>query len=597
MTLLQKEISTYLSEHQDDPVNWYPWGDDAIALAKKKNRPILLSIGYSASHQCKIMGRESFASNQIAKLMNNQYINVLVDRDERRDIDRLYQTAHRLLTRSGGGWPLTVFIDPNDMLPFYSGTYFPAQANESAPAFREVLNRMAETYESQFEKIAEFKGKLTDAIVQSVGGGEPAELETSLIDPACAQIDSSFDEKYGGFEKAPKFPHAPGLGFLQSALQKIDNDEQAERAAHMLDFTLANLSLSGMHDHLGGGFFGYAVERDWSTPHFEKTLCDNGQLLSIFARRAEETGIPWFKHIANHTADWILREMQLDSGAFAATLDAQSNNTEGRYYTWSKDEVKAVLEDDASEFSFAFGLDKSANFRGKWHLRCPAIEDLQDLPSQEQIDRYRELIPRLFDARATRHAPARDDAVVTAWNAIAITGLIDTAQSLGRDDCLESALRAIDFLREAHWRDSQCTGFGKNGKSNDHAFVDDYAFLLRALMTLSEHNLRPGDLEFASDIANAMIEKFGDPDKGGFFYTPAEYPNPIHRLKIFADDWYPAGNAVACMGLLNLADRTQNNDYRSVVENTLKAGMNDTKQWPSAHATMVRALTAFTQSA
>ena len=261
MTLFQKEISTYLSEHQDDPVNWYPWGDDAIALAKKKNRPILLSIGYSASHQCKIMGRESFASNQIAKFMNNQYVNVLVDRDERRDIDRLYQTAHRLLTRSGGGWPLTVFIDPNDMLPFYSGTYFPPQANESAPAFREVLNRMAETYESQFDKIAEFKGKLTDAIVQSVGGGEPAELETSLIDPACAQIDSSFDEKYGGFEKAPKFPHAPGLGFLRSALKNIDNDEQAERAAHMLDFTLANLSASGMYDHLGGGFFGYAVER------------------------------------------------------------------------------------------------------------------------------------------------------------------------------------------------------------------------------------------------------------------------------------------------------------------------------------------------
>ena len=597
MTQLAKQLSTYLSEHQDDPVNWYPWGEEAIALARKKKRPILLSIGYSASHQCKVMGRESFNSNQIAKLMNNQYINILVDRDERRDIDKLYQSAHRLLTRSGGGWPLTVFIDPEDLLPFYSGTYFPAQANESAPAFREVLKRMADTYESQYEKIAEFKDKLSNAIAESIGGGTPGELDFALLDPACAQIDSSFDEKYGGFEKAPKFPHAPGLAFLHQATQKIENQEQSERVAHMLDFTLSNLSLSGMHDHIGGGFFGYSVERDWSIPHFEKTLCDNGQLLSVYAKRAADSGVPWFRHIANHTADWLLRDMRLACGAFATTLDAQSNNTEGRYYTWSKDEVKAVLNEDASEFSFAFGLDKSANFRGKWHLHCPLVENLDDLPKQEQVDRYCELFPKLSEARATRHSPQRDESIVTAWNGIAIKGLIDVAQALGREDCLQAARQALDFFRETHWQNAQCAGFSKNGNSHQQGFIDDYAMLLSALLSLDANNLRPEDLSFATGLGDAMIETFHDEEQGGFFFTPANYANPVHRLKIFADDWYPSGNAVASISLIKLAERTENKRYRETAEATLKAGMQDTKQWPSAHATMVSALLAYEQSA
>ena len=595
MTLSHKQISTYLSEHETDPVNWYPWGDEAIALARKKNRPILLSIGYSASHQCKVMSRESFTSNQIAKLMNNQYVNILVDREERRDIDRLYQAAHRLLTRSGGGWPLTVFIDPNDLLPFYSGTYFPAQANEKAPAFRDVLKRMADTYESQFEKIQEFKDKLKDAIIKSIGGGEPAEIDTALVDPACAQIDASFDEKYGGFEKAPKFPHAPGLAFLLEAIPDIENSAQADRAKHMLDFTLANLSSSGMYDPVGGGFFGYSVERDWSIPHFEKTLGDNAQLLSVLAQRSRENDIPWFEYIANHSADWMLREMRLACGAFASTLDAESNNTEGRYYTWSKDEVKAVLAEDASEFSFAFGLDKSANFRGKWHLRRPAPENLHDLPDQQQIERFKVLLPRLAAARASRHAPARDDSVVVAWNAMAIKALSDIAQVFDRPDCAEAAHAAIDYLRDTHWQNSSLVGLSKNGKCITYAFVDDYAFLLHALTTLDEAHLRPQDLAFAREVADKMIENFYDKDAGGFYFSPHQQANPIHPLKIFADDWYPAGNAIACIGLTDLASLANEPAYFEIAAATLKAGMSETTEWPSAHATMIRALTHYKQ--
>ena len=595
MNSLQNQLSTYLSDRREDPVNWHPWGKEALALAKKKNRPILLSVGYSSSQLCRVMAREWVTSNQIAKLINNQYVPILVDREERRDIDRLYQVAHRLLTRSGGGWPLTVFIDPNDLLPFYSGTYFPAQSNESAPAFRDVLKRMADTYESQFEKIQEFKSKLEEAIIKSVGGGEAGELGEVLIDQACAQIDSSFDEKYGGFEQAPKSLHPAGLEFLHDALTHIDNEDQSKRAAHMLDFTLGNISLGGIHDHVGGGFFGYSSERNWSIPRFEKTLSDNGQLLSVFAARAQALNHSWFKHIANHTADWMIREMRLDNGGFASSLDAESNNTEGRYYTWSKDEVKAVLGEDASDFSFAFGLDKSANFRGKWHLRANTIESLDELPNEEDITRFKGYFPRLMEARLTRHAPARDDMVVSAWNGLAIKGLIDVSNYFNREDCLGVALEAIDYLRNTHWQNNELAATSKNGKPGVTGYLDDYAFLLHALVSIDTSVVRADDLEFAKELADTMIEKFFDVERGGFFYTSSKQV-PISPIRTFADDWIPSGNAIASIGLVMLSARTGNEDYKTKATAALRAGMGDTKDWPSAHATMVRALTLHDKS-
>ncbi|MEM7468573.1 MAG: thioredoxin domain-containing protein [Pseudomonadota bacterium] len=593
MTLKDTQTSSYLLSHQDDPVNWHPWGEEAIAQAKKKNRPILLSIGDSASHDCKVMASEAFTSNQIAKLMNNQFVNILVDRNERRDVDRVYQTAHRLLTRSGGGWPLTVFLDPNDLLPFYSGTYFPAQANEKAPAFRDVLKRMSDTYETQFEKISEFKPKLLEAIVKAVGGGESSEVGERLVDRACAQIDNSFDEKYGGFESTPKYPHAPGLAFLNGAIEHAGNEEQATRATHMLDFTLAQLSLGGMHDHIGGGLFGYSAERDWSIPHFEKTLADNAQLISVFAERAQETNVPWFKHVANQAADWMLREMLLTNGAFATSLDARSNNTEGRYYTWSKDEVKAVLTDDASEFSFAFGLDKSANFRGKWHLACKMPETLSELPGEESIETYKGYFQKLLDARHSRHAPYRDETVVAAWNALAIKALFDLARSADREDCSTAGFATIDYLRDVHWRNSTLAATSKDGKPGVAGYLEDYAFLLDALVSLDTDKRRSEDLEFATDLADSMVSRFYDDNNGGFFFVQREDAAPLHALKIFADDWIPSGNAIALSGLISLSRITDDNQHAEIIERSLKAGMGDTNDWPSAHASMVRASMRF----
>lgn len=594
MTEQLAQTSTYLLEHKDDAVNWHPWGSEAIELAKRKNRPILLSIGYSSSHQCKVMTRESFSSNQIAKLMNNQYVNILVDREERPDIDRLYQTAHKLLARSGGGWPLTVFIDPNDLLPFYSGTYFPPQANESAPPFREVLNRMATTFDSQFEKIEEFKQKLKDAVAQTIDGGEPGDLDIELVARACGQIDSSFDEKYGGFDKAPKFSHPAGLELLRDAISHTENEQQQARAKYMLDFTLANISLGGLHDHIGGGLFGYSVENDWSIPHFDKTLGDNAQLISVFAARAADTGSKWFNHVANSTVDWMLGEMRLDNHGFAISMSAESNDLDGRYYTWSKDEVKGILGEESAEFAGYFGLDKSANFKGKWHLRRPQpeklAEDLDVLSNDEFISRSTSLAQKLKPARETRGLPARDEGVVAAWNGLAIKALLDAAKYLNREDCKEAAFQTIDFLRRVHWQDKGLVAHSRYGKPGRAGFLDDYAFLLNALMTVDKEDEREEDLDFAIAIADAMIEKFHDADHGGFFFVEHGQDAPIQRMKIFSDDWFPSGNAIACMALFELTKRTGNTHYADVATKGLKAGMGNTHTWPSAHSTMVRAV-------
>lgn len=594
MTENRADKSTYFLDHKDDPVNWHPWGSEAIELAKRKNKPIFLSIGYSSSHQCKVMTRESFSSNQIAKLMDNQYVNILVDREERPDIDRLYQAAHKLLARSGGGWPLNVFIDPNDLLPFYSGTYFPPQANENAPPFKEVLSRMATTFDSQFEKIEEFKEKLRDAIIQSIGGSEPAELDITLVERACGQIDGSFDEQYGGFDKAPKFPHPAGLELLRDAVSHTQNEQQVARAKHMLDFTLANISLGGTNDHIGGGFFGYSVENDWSIPHFEKTLGENAQLMSLFAARANETGISWFGHVANSTADWMLDEMRLDNKAFAVSLDAESNDLEGRYYTWSKDEVKGILGEDSAELAGYLGLDKSSNFKGKWHLRRPLPEglatDLNTLPDDSLIARSCELAQKLKQARVARGLPKRDESVVTAWNGLAIKALLDVAKYLSREDCKTAALEAIDFIRTVHWQENSLVRRSRNSNVGSAGFLDDYAFLLSALMSLETEDRREEDLSFAVSIADAMIEKFHDADNGGLFFVEHGQDAPIHRLKMFSDDWFPSGNAVANMALSDLSKLTGNTSYAEVATAGLKAGMGITQNWPSAHGTMVRAL-------
>ena len=594
MNRLGDQTSPYLLQHADNPVHWHPWDDEALALAKRENKPILLSIGYSACHWCHVMAHESFESERIAKVMNEHFINIKVDREERPDLDRIYQTAHQILTRKGGGWPLTMFLDPDDHLPFFGGTYFPPQPRAGMPGFPEVLEGISKAFGTQNEKMNDFKTQLRDTLTQAFSGSAPGELEKALIDRACGQIDGSFDEKRGGFSEAPKFPHPAGLELLLDAAAGTDEKEQSQRALYLLDFTLTAMSCGGLFDHLGGGFYRYSVDAEWTIPHFEKMLYDNGALLSVYALRARQTNAPWFRAVANQTADWMLREMQLDHGGICSSLDADSEGIEGRFYVWSIDEVREVLGDDYDAFAERFGLKNRANFERRWHLRLAAPEIALSDGQKNPVADLAAARVLLFKAREARVRPGRDDKILTSWNALSIRGLADIGQHLDRPDCLAAATRAVDYLHKTHWRNGRLLATSRDGQAHLNAYLDDYAFLVDALLVLLSARWRDRDLTFATALADALLEHFEDRQQGGFFFTSDDHEVLIQRSRSFGDDSLPSGNGVAARALLELGYLLGESRYLEAAERALRAGITDAGRWPSAHATLMRALLDYT---
>ena len=590
MNRLGDQTSPYLLQHADNPVHWHPWDDEALALAKREKKPILLSIGYSACHWCHVMAHESFESEHVAKVMNKHFVNIKVDREERPDLDRIYQTAHQILTRKGGGWPLTMFLDPDDHLPFFGGTYFPPHPRQGMPGFPEVLKGISETYGTQNDKMEDFKTQLRDTLGQALGGSAPSELDKTMIDRACGQIDGSFDEQRGGFSEAPKFPHPAGLELLLDAAAGTDGEEQSKRALYLLDFTLTAMSCGGLFDHLGGGFYRYSVDAEWTIPHFEKMLYDNGPLLSLYARRARQTNAPWFREVANQTADWMMREMQLDDGGICSSLDADSEGAEGQFYVWSLDEVRDVLGDDYDAFAERFGLNNKANFERRWHLRLAAPDTALSDGQENPVADMAAARALLFTAREARVRPGRDDKILTSWNALSIRGLADIGQQLDRSDCLAAATRAVDFLHQTHWQNDRLLATSRDGQAHLNAYLDDYAFLIDALLVLLSARWRDRDLTFAIALADALLEHFEDRQNGAFFFTSDDHESLIQRTKSFGDDSLPSGNGIAARALLELGYLVGESRYLDAAERALRAGMTDAGRWPSAHATLMRAL-------
>ncbi len=593
MNRLSDQTSPYLLQHADNPVDWHPWDAQALDLARSENKPILLSIGYSACHWCHVMAHESFESNQVAALMNKHFVNIKVDREERPDLDRIYQTAHQILTRQGGGWPLTIFLDPTDHLPIYSGTYFPPQPRSGMPGFREVLRGIADAWSKQNERMQEFKGQLREALGQVLGGGGAGDLDETLIERACGQIDASFDAARGGFSEAPKFPHPAGLELLHDVAAASDAAEKSERALHMLDLTLAAMARGGVFDHLGGGFFRYSVDAEWSIPHFEKMLYDNGLLLSLYARRARETANTGLAWVATQTAQWMLREMQLADGGICSSLDADSDGGEGRYYVWYRDEVSAALGADYDAFAAHYGLDGKANFEKCWHLRLAPPQADAPLAALDPPDECAAARDTLLALREERVRPARDDKILSAWNALAIRGLADAGRELAQPEWLEAATRAVDFLYAAHWRDGRLFATSRNGTAHLNAYLDDHAFLIEALLELLAARWRDADLAFATALADTLLAHFEDRDGGGFFFTADDHETLIQRTRSFGDDALPSGNGVAARALLELGHLVGEPRYLEAAERTLRAAMTDVERWPSAHGTLLRALLDF----
>ncbi len=597
------ETSPYLLQHADNPVDWYPWGDEAFQVARDSGKPIMLSVGYSACHWCHVMAHESFEDAAIAKLMNETFVNIKVDREERPDIDRIYQTAHQLLTQQSGGWPLTLFINPEDQRPFFSGTYFPNVQRHGLPAFPELLKMVSKYFHDNPEQVRS-QGAQLQKILASLVPPVAAEGVALIADPLAAareKIAADFDREYGGTGGAPKFPHPTTLDRLLRHWRDTANSPDPDvEALFLASLTLTRMAEGGIYDHLGGGFCRYSVDRYWQIPHFEKMLYDNGPLLALYAQAHIATGEALFERVATETANWILTDMRAPNGGFYSSRDADSEGEEGLYYVWTRQAIKSLLpDDDCTLFARHFGLDQEANFEGKWHLtiREPLAEIARDLGGSEDDLRQRTDAARriLLEQRNARIAPGLDDKQLTSWNALAIRGLAIAGRSLSRPDLTAAARDAATFVRENLMRDGRLLASHKKGESKFGAYLDDHAFLLDALLELLQSQWQIEHLQFATTLADLLLQHFYDEETGGFYFTADDHEDLMHRPKPLADEALPSGNGVAAFALQRLGFLLGNTRYLDAAEKTLRSAWKAMDDYPHGHVTLITALEEFLQ--
>ena len=594
---LSRETSPYLQQHADNPVDWYPWGDKAFLEAQKTGKPVLLSVGYSACHWCHVMAHESFEDDATANLMNELFVNIKVDREERPDIDKIYQTAHQLLTQRPGGWPLTMFIDGDNQRPFFGGTYFPNEARYGMPAFSDLLRNVAEYYADNRDEIRSQSDRLQDVFVRL--DPEPAAMDEALtatpLSDARAHFAQTFDRDYGGFGAAPKFPHPTSLDRLLRHWRASTNDAEPDvEALFMATLSLTRMAEGGLFDHVGGGFCRYSVDRYWQIPHFEKMLYDNGPLLALYGQAALATGEALFADAADATADWMLADMQADNGGFFATRDADSEGHEGLYYLWRPEQVRELLSDDFEVFAQRFGLDDNANFEGQWHLTVRrSIDEIAESADRKVKDVAASIESSkqvLLGERQKRIAPARDEKQLTSWNALAIRGLAIAGRALERPELIDAASQATDFLRSALLQDGRLLASFKDGEARFPAYLDDHAFLLDALLELLQARWDGEHLGLAVQLADLMIEHFEDANAGGFFFTADDHETLIHRPKPLADEAVPSGNGIAAFSLQRLGFILGETRYLDAAERTLRACWRAMQEYPHGHVSLLTAL-------
>ena len=584
---LAKETSPYLLQHADNPVDWYPWGEEAFARARETGKPVLLSIGYSACHWCHVMAHESFEDEATAELMNELFINVKVDREERPDIDKIYQTAHQLITQRGGGWPLTMFLDGDDQRPFFGGTYFPKEARYGMPAFGDLLKNIASYYEQKRDEVRQQSSRLLDVFGRLAPA--PATDSEALSDAPLALARNTFeqtlDREFGGFGSAPKFPHPTTIDRLLRHWRSTANDTEPDvEALFMAALTLARMAEGGLFDHVGGGFYRYSVDQYWQIPHFEKMLYDNGPLLAVYAQAAVATGDTLFADAANATADWMLADMRDDNGGFYATRDADSEGHEGLFYLWDPDEVRELLDDNYEVFAKRFGLNTDANFEGRWHLT------VREQVTEDEAAVINKAKRVLLARRDTRVAPGRDEKQLTSWNALAIRGLAIAGRALERPDLIDAAADAVEFLQGNLMRDGRLLASYKDGEARFAAYLDDHAFLLDAVLELLQARWNTRHLEFAQQLAELLLEHFEDKDDGGFWFTANDHEQLIHRSKPLADEAVPSGNGVAAFALQRLGFLLGETTYLDAAERTLRAAWRAISEVPHGHVSLLTAL-------
>src|SRR6056297_567291 len=599
---LADETSPYLLQHAHNPVDWHPWGPEALETAQETGRPILLSVGYSACHWCHVMAHESFEDEETAALMNELFVNVKVDREERPDIDRIYQIAHQLIAQRPGGWPLTMFLTPEEQLPFFGGTYFPKEPRHGMPAFRDVLERVAEYFRQNPEEVRRQGRQLADIFPRLEP--EPAEgivLDDTPLAKARESLAERFDERCGGFGAAPKFPHPPSLErLLRHWRASAGDDEPDVQALYMAALTLTRMAEGGLFDQLGGGFCRYSVDAQWLIPHFEKMLYDNGPLLALYAELGLAGGDAEMSRVAGETANWMLREMRAPGGGFYSSLDADSEGEEGRYYVWTPETAReAVGDEDFPLLAAHFGLEDAPNFEGRWHLyvRRP-VERLAEERGEDadalrlRIDRAREA---MLGTRERRIRPGRDEKILTSWNALAVRGLAVAGRALARDDLIDAAADAAAFLRRELWRDGRLLATYKDRRARFPAYLDDHALLADALLELAQSRWHADHLRLAIDLAELLLARFQDADNGGFFFTADDHEALLHRSKPLADEAMPSGNGIAARALLRLGFLLGEERYVAAAERTLRAAWQAMTEYPHGHVSLITALEEYLQ--
>ncbi len=579
---LVDETSPYLRMHAHNPVDWYPWGEEAFARAKKEDKPIFLSVGYSSCYWCHVMERESFMDEEIARFLNENFVCVKVDREERPDVDSIYMVAVQLINNRGG-WPMSVFMTPEGK-PFFGGTYFPPRDGDrpSMPGFLTIVQRIKEVWTGQRDDINGDAERVTEVIRGELRGRIPetaAELGPALVDRTQTSIAGEFDEQYGGFgfsvsdPRRPKFPEPSNLSFLLERLRRT-NDEEARE---MLLTTLQKMAMGGIWDHLGGGFHRYSVDRYWHIPHFEKMLYDNGQLLSVYSEAYRLTQREDFRRVVDETVAWLMREMRDPGGAFLAAMDAESEKVEGKFYRWTPGEVREILGDGYDLFASVYGVDGEPNFEEHFYvlqLERPLAEIAADrnLTESELDAQLAPLRAKLLAHRDKRPKPLIDSKVLSSWNGLLIRGLADAGRNLEQPKYIQAAAEAARFILN-HLRDDKgrLLRTYSQGEAKLNAYVDDYAFLIDGLIALHQATGDQQWLREAQQLMDLQIELFWDEEGGGFFFTTSDHEVLIARIKQQTDGAQPSGNSISALNLLYLASELENDRYRQHAQRTLES--------------------------
>jgi uncharacterized protein YyaL (SSP411 family) len=586
------EKSPYLQQHAHNPVEWFPWGDEAFEKAIREDKPILLSIGYSACHWCHVMAHESFENDSVASLMNDFFINIKVDREEYPDVDHLYQTFVQM-TSGQGGWPLTVFLTP-DQIPFYGGTYFPVEARYGMVSFPDLLRRIHDIYESDRGRVQQSTAEIIRLLhqINQIESGNSFPDANKVFDNLYRSIINSFDTKNGGFSKAPKFPHVSDMGFLLRYYHYTGADE----AKNMVLLTLRKMAHGGIFDQAGGGFHRYSTDESWLVPHFEKMLYDNALLIPLYADAYRLTKDNFFLEIAQRTADFVLTELTDPSGGFYSTLDADSEGEEGKYYVWDYQELWALLSEDIQDlFCEYYGITPGGNFEGKniLHVSRPLDSLLPNyqLDKKTADEKIEDAIAVLYTARQKRERPHLDNKILLDWNGMMISALWQLHQVTEEERYFEAAQKCLHFLMKNYTQaDGSVIHFLKDKTKSVPGYLDDYAYLIKALLDGFETFQSEEYLKMAIKIIDYSLEHFWDHDQSGFYFTEDKKESRLGRIRQNYDGSTPVGNSIMCLNLQRIGAYTGMKKYQKAAEKMFKLHKDDLEKRPAAFSSLITAL-------